>query len=143
MGSDGRFLSNRNVRSASRQHEDFTLGGNHGLLLDDYGPGLSVIVGPLIYGGKAPGQGLVHPGGQHRGVPLQQRADNGLHLFGPLSLAVDHLGAAGPEAPVVVDPGEAQVFEGQAPQRLSGLLGAQVASGHRLEHFQQPLSVQS
>ena len=54
----------------------------------------------------------------------RQPLEDGRRLFRALPLAVDHLGVAVAHPPVVVDPGEPQVLEGERLQHLHELVGA-------------------
>ena len=51
-------------------------------------------------------------------------------LLRRLARAVDRLGDALAQGPVVVDPGEAEVGEGQAPQAADRVVGRAGARGH-------------
>jgi hypothetical protein len=71
------------------------------------------------------GLGVVGAGEQHGAVTRggQQLLDDGSALLRGLPGAVDRLGHALPQRPVVVDPSEPQVGERKAPQAFDGVLG--------------------
>ena len=78
------------------------------------------------------GLGVVGPGEQDRAVAglVEQLGDDRRALGRRLAGPVDGLGHALAQRPVVVDPGEAEVGVGQAPQPGDGLVGRQGAAAH-------------
>ena len=66
-----------------------------------------------------------------RAISSAMRGD----LLDGLALAEDHLGHALAEGAVVIDGGEAEVAEGELPQRLERVVDRDVAPAHALEQL--------
>ena len=81
--------------------------------------------GPLVPLGEKPVDFRGRPGDHHVLTPRHDPIDDGHHLLGGLARAEDRLGEAAAQSAVVVDLGEAQVFEGQGLQALARLVGGQ------------------
>ena len=89
-------------------------------------------------GQRRVGLGVVGPGHEHRAVAAgQELADDRRHLCRRLARAVDDLGHALAQRPVVVDPGEPEVGPRQPAQGLDGLVGRDLAGLHGLEQLAQ------
>ena len=80
---------------------------------------------------------VVGPGQQDRSASARSRSSTTIaaHCSGVLPGPVDGLGKSLAQRPVMVDPGEAEVGEGQAPQLADGIVGRAGARRHIVEQL--------
>ena len=95
-------------------------------------------LGAGMRSGHCCGDVVADPREQHgSAVPRQEFADDGDALVGRLALAVDGLGHALPQGPVVVDEGVAHLGERETPQSGHGIVGRDRSRAHTLDQIGQ------
>ena len=102
------------------------------------GGGLTGVAHPVGLGGET-GVDLVGIGpGEHdrTGAPVGPKGrDDGRALLGGLARGVHGFGHALAQGPVVVDPGEAEIGVGEAPQSAQGVVRSDRAAPHAVQQL--------
>jgi hypothetical protein len=117
------FFGYGDVAGSGGDYSDHAFAVALAVALEDDGAGQRAVFGFLDLGGY--GGVLLFSCARRQDISavFGQAAEDGGYLLGRFALAEDHFGHALPEGSVVVDLGEAEVFEGQVTEAGDGLVG--------------------
>src|SRR5438067_6843950 len=137
---NSRLVEHRAVGGAGREHGDDTTWLRH-CASDPDEPRELVLPSVVVEGEHRAPRVQIRAGDEHAaGAALEQRPCDRGHLLRCLPLCEDRFGRALPELTVHVDPGEAEIAEGQLRELLERALRLDLAASYALEELFQVLA---